>query len=138
MTTLYTAKVEVSGGRGGRARSLTGGLEVTLTRPAERGADARGTDPEELFAAGYAACFDSALQVAARTEKVKLGPTTVTASVSLNATEDKRYAIAVVLEVAAPEASPEDLRRAVDTADTLCPYSNAVRGNTPVEIRLIG
>ncbi|MEE3921384.1 OsmC family protein [Micromonospora sp. BRA006-A] len=81
--TVYTATVEVSGGRGGSARSLTGSLRVDLTRPAQRGPDAPGTDPEELFAAGYAACFDSALAVAARQAGVKPGPTTVTASVSL-------------------------------------------------------
>lgn len=136
---LYTATVAVSGGRAGTARSLTGSLEVSLTRPAQRGPEAAGTDPEELFAAGYAACFDSALAVAARQERIRtLGATTVTASVTLGATEDHRYAIAVLLEVSSPDSPQADLERAVAAADRLCPYSNAVRGNTPVTIRVDG
>lgn len=134
----YVASVQVTGGRGGSARSLTGSLRVDLTRPAERGPDAPGTDPEELFAAGYAACFDSALAVAARRERVVTGPTTVTASVSLGRTADERYAIAVELAVSAPDCPQADLERAVAAADRLCPYSNAVRGNTPVTIRVDG
>ena len=136
--TVYPAKVEVAGGRGGSARSLTGSLRVDLTRPAQRGPDAPGTDPEELFAAGYAACFDSALAVAARQAGVKPGPTTVTASVSLGQTDDGRYAIAVVLDVSAPQCPQADLERAVELADRMCPYSNALRGNTAVAIRVNG
>ncbi|OKI56376.1 Ohr family peroxiredoxin [Micromonospora sp. CB01531] len=135
---IYTAAVRVSGGRGGSARSLTGSLRVDLTRPAQRGPAAVGTDPEELFAAGYAACFDSALAIAARQVGAKPGPTTVTASVSLGQTEAGRYAIAVVLEVSAPECPQADLERAVALADQLCPYSNALRGNTPVTIQVDG
>jgi Ohr subfamily peroxiredoxin len=138
VNTIYTATVEVSGGRGGSARSLTGSLQLTLSRPAERGPEASGTDPEELFAAGYAACFDSALAVAARRERVKLGPTTTTASVSLGTTADDRYAIAVVLTVRAPECPQEELERMVAAADRLCPYSNALRGNTRVEFEIEG
>ncbi len=136
--TLYTATVEVSGGRGGSARSLTGSLRVDLTRPAQRGPDAPGTDPEELFAAGYAACFDSALTVAARQAGIRPGPTTVTASVSLGQTQDGRYAIAVTLDVSAPQCPQADLERAVELADRMCPYSNALRGNTAVAIRVDG
>ncbi|MDQ7905739.1 Ohr family peroxiredoxin [Phytohabitans sp. ZYX-F-186] len=135
---LYVATVQVTGGRGGSARSLTGALQVELTRPAQRGPDAPGTDPEELFAAGYAACFDSALAVAARQEKVSTGPTSVTASVSLGRTADERYAIAVELAVSAPDCPQGELERVVAAADRLCPYSNAVRGNTPVTIRVDG
>ncbi|SCL20870.1 peroxiredoxin, Ohr subfamily [Micromonospora pallida] len=134
----YTATVRVSGGRGGTARSLTGTLRVDLTRPAQRGPDAPGTDPEELFAAGYAACFDSALAVAARQEGVRTGSTSVTASVSLRPTGDGRYAIAVALAVSAPDCPQGDLERAVAAADRLCPYSNALRGNTAVTIRADG
>jgi Ohr subfamily peroxiredoxin len=134
----YVATVQVTGGRGGSARSLTGSLRVDLTRPAQRGPDAPGTDPEELFAAGYAACFDSALAVAARQEKVATGPTGVTASVSLGRTADERYAIAVELAVSAPDCPQADLEQVVAAADRLCPYSNALRGNTPVTIRVDG
>ncbi|MBO4205671.1 Ohr family peroxiredoxin [Micromonospora echinofusca] len=135
---VYTAVVQVSGGRGGTARSLTGSLRVELTRPAQRGPDATGTDPEELFAAGYAACFDSALAIAARQVDVRPGPTAVTASVSLGQTEAGRYAIAVLLEVSAPQCPQADLERAVAVADQMCPYSNALRGNTPVTIQVDG
>jgi Ohr subfamily peroxiredoxin len=138
INTLYTATVEVSGGRAGKARSLSGSLELTLSRPAERGPDAPGTDPEELFAAGYAACFDSALAVAARRAHVRLGPTTVTASVSLGTTADSRYAIAVELTVRAPNCPDSELVRMVEEADRLCPYSNALRGNTAVAIKVHG
>ncbi|MEV0330787.1 Ohr family peroxiredoxin [Micromonospora echinospora] len=134
----YTATVEVSGGRAGSARSLTGSLRLDLSRPAERGPDAPGTDPEELFAAGYAACFDSALGAAARRERIRTGPTRVTASVALGQTDDDRYAVAVTLDVTAPECPQPDLERAVAAADRLCPYSNAVRGNAPVTIRAHG
>jgi Ohr subfamily peroxiredoxin len=134
----YTATVRVTGGRAGTARSLTGSLAVELSRPAERGPDAAGTDPEELFAAGYAACFDSALAVAARRERVSLGGSEVTASVTLGATADGRFAIAVLLAVRAPDCPQPDLERAVAAADRLCPYSNAVRGNTPVTIQVAG
>jgi Ohr subfamily peroxiredoxin len=151
MRTIYTATVRVAGGRGGTATSLTGSFTTALTRPAERGADrtdvngsdvngtdVNGTDPEELFAAGYAACFDSALGVAARRERITLGAVTVTASVSLRATDDGRYAIAVALTVTAPDCPQSDLERAVAAADLLCPYSNPIRGNTPVTIQIDG
>jgi osmotically inducible protein OsmC len=138
VSTLYTATVEVAGGRGGTARSLTGSLHLTLSRPAQRGPDAPGTDPEELFAAGFAACFDSALAVAARRSRVTVGPTTVTASVSLGTTVDKRYAIAVELAVQAPQCPQGELERLVAEAEQLCPYANAIRGNTPVVIQAYG
>jgi osmotically inducible protein OsmC len=138
VNTIYTATVEVSGGRAGTARSLTGSLELTLSRPAERGPEASGTDPEELFAAGYAACFTSALAVASRSGRVSLGPNTVTASVSLGTTDDGRYAISVVLVVRAPDCQQADLERMVAEADRLCPYSNALRGNTRVEFDIEG
>ncbi|PXY25890.1 peroxiredoxin [Prauserella sp. PE36] len=132
---LYTATVEATGGRAGTARSHTGSLELTLARPAERGTGA-GTDPEELFAAGYAACFASAVTVAARRERVRLGACTVTGSVTLGEQPDGRYAIAVRLEVSAPDCDPAGLRTVVATADTLCPYSNALREGAPVTIEI--
>lgn len=135
---LYTAQVAVTGGRGGSARSQTGALQVDLARPADRGAADAGTDPEELFAAGFAACFDSALQVAARRERVKVGKTTTTASVSLVAQPDGTYGLAVALDVHAPDCQRADLDRALALAETLCPYANAVRGNVPLTLRSRG
>jgi len=135
---LYTARVAVTGGRGGSARSETGGLQLELARPAERGTENAGTDPEELFAAGFAACFDSALAVAARRERIAVGTTSTTASVSLTSTPDGRYAIAVALDVQAPGCPQADLERAVAIAETLCPYANAVRGNVPLTLQATG
>jgi Ohr subfamily peroxiredoxin len=135
---LYTAQVAVTGGRGGTARSQTGALQVDLARPAERGTDDGGTDPEELFAAGFAACFDSALTVAARRERVKLGATTTTASVSLVTGADGTYGITVALDVHAPDCAGEDLDRAIALAERLCPYANAVRGNVPLTLQARG
>jgi lipoyl-dependent peroxiredoxin len=135
---LYTAQVAVTGGRGGSAASQTGSLQVDLARPAERGTEDAGTDPEELFAAGFAACFDSALAVAARRERVKVGKTTTTASVSLVKNPDEIYSLAVVLDVHAPDCPREELDRAVALAETLCPYANAVRGNIPLTLRVRG
>ncbi|MBC9734636.1 Ohr family peroxiredoxin [Nocardioides marmotae] len=133
----YTATVEVTGGRGGHARSTSGSFAADLARPAERGTEA-GTDPEELFAAGYAACFDSALQVVARREKVRLGPTTTTAAVSLCITDGQDYSVAVDLVVTAPECGQHELDRLVELAHETCPYSKATRGNIPVTLTGVG
>lgn len=135
---LYTASVEVQGGRGGSARSLTGTFQTPLVRPAERRPEDVGTDPEELFATGYAACFDSALGVVARRERVELGPVTVTASVTLGTRPGGVYAIEAALKVAAPRCPQAELERVVALADRTCPYSNAVRGNVAVVIEAMG
>lgn len=135
--TLYTATVDVTGGRGGRATSSTGSLALDLTRPAQRGTGG-GTDPEELFAAGYAACFDSAIQVVSRREAVTVGPTTTTAAVSLCADHDDVYSIAVELTVTAPECDQDTLEEVLELTDQTCPYSRAIRGNVPVVITGVG
>lgn len=134
---LYTAEVEVTGGRNGHARSRTGTLELDLARPAERGT-AAGTDPEELFAAGYAACFDSSLTAVARRTRVRLGAVTVTASVSLVARPEGRYGITAALVVDAPECPQERLAELVAQAHEVCPYSNALRSGAPVTIETRG
>lgn len=134
---MYRAVVEVTGGRAGHAVSRTGELDVRLARPSQR-ATGEGTDPEELFAAGYAACFDSALAVAARQARIRLGPTKTTASVSLCVSPEQLYYLRVQLEVSAPLCSLAELQQAVDLADTLCPYSNGLRGNVAVTFSLRG
>jgi len=134
---IYTARVRAVSGRGGSIESLTGSLKADLSRPATRGTDG-GTDPEELFAAGYSACFDSALAVAARREHVRIGTTTTTVSVSLRASVAGTFSISVEIHVDAPECEPGQLDRLVGLADTLCPYSNAVRGNVEVQVTTSG
>lgn len=135
---VYTATVDVVGGRGGSARSRTGSLAVDLTRPAERKDGDTGTDPEELFAAGFAACFGGALGVAERRERATIGPVTITASVTLGTVPGGVYAIAARLKVAAPECPQARLEKLVALADTICPYANAVRGNIEVTTEVIG
>ncbi|GAA0994074.1 hypothetical protein GCM10009555_085910 [Acrocarpospora macrocephala] len=135
-TPVYTARVAVTGGRGGTAKSLTGDFTATLIRPSDR--TASGTDPEELFAAGYAACFDSALAVVARRERVSTGPVEVTAAVTLGTAPGGTYRIEAALRIQAPDCPQHDLERLVRQADLVCPYSNAIRGNTKVTIEVIG
>jgi Ohr subfamily peroxiredoxin len=134
---LYTAQASVTGGRAGRVTSQSGSLDVSLSRPATRGTEA-GTDPEELFAAGYAACFGSALEGAARSMRASLGGVTTTGAVSLHAGSGKDYYISVRLTVSAPDCDQVLLEELVALADQMCPYSKAVRGNISVEITVVG
>lgn len=130
---LYKAVVDVSGGRAGRAVSRSGALDLQLSRPAERGGDT-GTDPEELFAAGFAACFDSAVAAAARRVGVKIGTTRTTAAVSLHVDENQLYSISGALEVVAENVAAPDLQRVLELAHHLCPYARAVSGNIDLTI----
>lgn len=134
---LYTAVVSVVGGRSGRATSKSGYLNLELSRPATRG-DGTGTDPEELFAAGFAACFGTSLEGAARRRGVSLGSATTEGAVSLVVSPDQKYSVAVVLTITAPEVEQDVLEELVELADTICPYSKATRGNIPVEKRAVG
>ena len=133
---LYTAEAHVSGGRAqGHGRTSDGMLEVDLRTPAEMGGDGAGTNPEELFAVGFAACFESALGVVARRRKVEGGDVEIDSRVSLYPTEDRGFRLGVELDVTLP--SLDDAATAVElvkAADQVCPYSNATRDN--VEVRL--
>ncbi|MFL5908763.1 MAG: organic hydroperoxide resistance protein [Solirubrobacterales bacterium] len=133
---LYTAKAHVTGGRAqGHGRTSDGALEVDLRLPAEMGGEGGGTNPEELFAVGFAACFESALGVVARRRKLDAGDVAIDSEVTLSPTEDRGFRLGVVLDVTLP--SIEDDETAVElvrAADMVCPYSNATRGN--VEVRL--
>lgn len=134
---VYTARVRAVNGRGGYVKSETGELALDLARPATRGTG-EGTDPEELFAAGYAACFDSALTMIARRERVLLGDSSTTVSVSLHVSAESTYSISVKIHVDAPGCEPEEIDRLALLASTMCPYSNAVRGNVAVELTTAG
>jgi lipoyl-dependent peroxiredoxin len=133
---LYTAEAHVTGGRvQGHGRTSDGALEVDLRLPAELGGEGGGTNPEELFAVGYAACFESALGVVARRRKLEAGDVEIDSKVSLSPTEERGFQLAVELDVTLP--SVEDDQSAVElirAADRVCPYSNATRGN--VEVRM--
>jgi lipoyl-dependent peroxiredoxin len=132
---LYTAVATATAGREGRAKSDDGLLDVTLTPPKALGGSGTGTNPEQLFAAGYAACFGSALGHIARLQKITTGPVSVTAHVSLGPV-GRAFGLAVALEIAIPELPRDQAEALVKQAHEVCPYSNATRGNIEVELRL--
>jgi osmotically inducible protein OsmC len=136
---IYTARAHVTGGRDGHGRSDDGSLEVDLRRPKELGGDGGGTNPEQLFAVGYAACFESALGVVARRDRIEAGEVSIDSEVSLLPTGDGGFKLAVVLDVSVPAVDDrETAARLVKEAHQVCPYSNATRGNIEVDLLLDG
>ncbi|NLR57923.1 organic hydroperoxide resistance protein [Chitinophaga polysaccharea] len=135
---IYTAHATVVGGRNGHVTSSDGVLDLDVRIPKEMGGSGGAyTNPEQLFAAGYAACFDGALNLVIRTEKVRTGTTRVTAAVSLGKDEAGNYGLAVKLEVAIPDTDRELAQSLIEKAHQVCPYSRATRGNINVELALI-
>ncbi|MFI0348951.1 organic hydroperoxide resistance protein [Actinomadura sp. 9N407] len=134
MATHYTA-VATANGRDGRAVSSDGRLDLALAAPREMGGDGEGTNPEQLFAAGYAACFASALGAVARAGKQDVKDVSVTAEVGIGGDLESGFGLSVVLRIELPDELAGDTGRAlVDQAHRVCPYSNATRDNIPVEI----
>jgi osmotically inducible protein OsmC len=133
---LYSAEAHVTGGRAnGHGVTRDGALDVFLRAPKEMGGSGGGTNPEQLFAVGYAACFEAALGGAARRAKQELGDLAIDSKVSLVASGDGTYKLAVTLDVHLPSiASPETAADLVRAAHQICPYSNATRGNIEVEL----
>jgi osmotically inducible protein OsmC len=133
---IYTAKATVTGGRQhGHGRTSDGELDVQLRPPGEGG----GTNPEQLFAVGYAACFEGALGAVARRERVDLGEVSIDSRVSLVTAEERTFAIAVELHVTLPGVDDsEAAARYVAAAHKVCPYSNATRGNIDVVLTANG
>lgn len=132
--TIYTAKAHVTGGRAeGHGRTSDGALEVDLRLPPEMGGPGGGTNPEQLFAVGYAACFEGALGVVARRAKADAGDAAIESEVGLSPDGKGGFLLSVRLDVTLP--SVEDPTMAVDlvrAAHAVCPYSNATRGNIEV------
>ena len=137
---LYTARAHVTGGRvNGHGRTSDGALEVDLRPPVESGGEGGGTNPEQLFAIGYASCFESALGAVARRQRVEAGDVAIDSQVSLIPTEDRRFVLAVVLDVTLPSVEdPEQAVALVEAAHQVCPYSNATRGNIDVTLSANG
>ena len=137
---LYTAQAHVTGGRAdGHGRSSDGQLEVDLRLPEEMGGKGDGTNPEELFAVGYAACFEGALGTVARRAHEETGEVAIDSKVMLLPTEERGFKLAVELAVSLPSIS--DPVKAVDlvrAAHQVCPYSNATRGNIDVALSANG
>jgi lipoyl-dependent peroxiredoxin len=137
---LYTANAHVTGGReNGHGRTADGELEVDLRVPKELGGPGGGTNPEELFAVGYAACFESALAVVARRRRLEAGDVAIDSAVSLLPVGDGGFKLAVTLDVSLPSVSDRDVAaELVRGAHQVCPYSNATRGNIDVDLLLSG
>ena len=135
---LYTATVTAEGGREGRAASDDGHLDVNVSVPKELGGPGAGTNPEQLFAAGFAACFHSAMQAVARRSKQDIGGSSVTARVGLGTVDGgKGYALQVDLLVSVPVLDRDQAATLVAQADAVCPYSNATRGNIAVTHEIV-
>src|SRR3954466_445018 len=137
---IYTAHAHVTGGRAdGHGTTSDGALEVDLRRPKEMGGEGDGTNPEQLFAVGYAACFEGALGVVGRREHAEVGDMSIDSRVSLLPTEDRGFTIAVELDVTLPQVQDrEQAVKIVAAAHQVCPYSNATRGNIDVALTANG
>jgi Ohr subfamily peroxiredoxin len=136
---LYTARAHVEGGReAGLGRSDDGTLEVELRLPPEMGGQGGGTNPEQLFAVGYAACFESALGAVARRGKLDAGDARIDSAVSLLPTEARAFTLAVRLDVTLPSLGDDEAVQLVHDAHAVCPYSNATRGNIDVTLTANG
>lgn len=132
---LYTAGATATSGRDGRVQSDDGTLDVVLAAPKVLGGTGAGTNPEQLFAAGYAACFGSAIGAVARRMKITPGPIHVRTKVALG-TLGEAYGLAVEIEASLPELPREQAEKLVEVAHQVCPYSNATRGNIEVSVKL--
>jgi lipoyl-dependent peroxiredoxin len=138
MDILYTATAHATGdGRNGHATSDDGILDVDLRTPVELGGAGGATNPEQLFAAGYAACFHSALKVVAGRERLDVTGTEVSASVGLGMNDRGGFGIAVELDVHAPALDRAAAEALVAKAHEVCPYSNATRGNVEVTLTVV-
>jgi len=132
---LYTAVATSTGGRDGRAKSDDGQLDLAISPPKALGGAGAGTNPEQLFAAGYAACFGSAVAHVARVKKITTGPVVITARVSIGAV-GQAFGLAVELVADLPEMARPEAQALIEAAHQVCPYSNATRGNIAVDVRL--
>ena len=134
---LYTAHATAVGGRDGRAKTDDGKLDLAINPPKELGGSpsAQGTNPEQLFAAGYAACFGSAVAHVARLQKLQTGTVSVTAHVTIGQA-GAGFGLAAELVVEIPDLARDQAEALIKTAHEVCPYSNATRGNIAVDVRL--
>jgi osmotically inducible protein OsmC len=139
MSVLYKATASSTGGRDGRAISSDNVLDVKLTTPRELGGNgATGTNPEQLFAAGYSACFLSAMKfVAGQRKQAVPADTKVTADVGVGPNDKGGFALDVELRVSLPGLDAAAAQELVDAAHQVCPYSNATRGNVDVRVKVV-
>jgi osmotically inducible protein OsmC len=136
---IYTAEAHVTGGRAdGHGKTSDGELEVDLRLPTEMGGQGGGTNPEELFAVGYAACFEGALGAVARREKLEVGDVAIDSKVSLHPGPERTFILSVELDVTLPSVEGDAAIDLVREAHKVCPYSNATRGNIEVTLTANG
>ena len=139
MKVLYTAAATVTGGRDqGHGRTADGALDVQLRSPVELGGEGGGTNPEQLFAIGYAACFEGAIKTVARRQRVEADDVSIDSKVSLGPADDRSFTIAVALDVTLPQLDADQAAEIVEAAHKVCPYSTATRGNIDVELTANG
>lgn len=135
MKTLYTIGATATGGRNGHVKSDNGVLELEVRYPKGLGgANDDYANPEMLFAAGYSACFDSALNLVIKSSKIKTGETTVTAKVGIGQIENGGFGLEVELHANIPGVTIEEAQDLIEKAHQVCPYSNATRGNIEVKL----
>lgn len=139
MKILYSTTATVTGGRAGHARSADGAIDLDLTVPKELGGDGRpGTNPEQMFAAGYAACFQSALRHVASEQKKSITDSSITATVGIGPREAGGFGLKVDMDVSLKGVSKAEAEELVSFVHkVVCPYSNSVRGNVNVNIRVV-
>lgn len=137
---LYTAEATVTGGRAdGHGRTNDGKLEVNLRLPKEMGGDGAGTNPEQLFAVGFAACFEGAIGAVARRQRAEVDDVSIDSRVNLHPTEERGFKLSVELHVTLPQIEdPEQAAAIVAAAHMVCPYSNATRDNIDVTLTANG
>lgn len=133
MKTLYTARATTTAGREGRARTDDNSLDLPMSKP---GSGTPGTNPEQLFACGYSACFGSAVEAVAKKENAAASDIAVEAEVSLNQDDNQGYFLAVTLNVVMTGVDDATARQLVEKAHQVCPYSKATRGNIEVALKV--
>ena len=131
---LYTAKATATGGRTGRTATPDGELDLTLSGPTELGGEGEGTNPEQLFAAGYASCFHSSIQIIGGKMRQDLADSSVTAHVGIGPDGSGSWGLEVELHVELPNVEREKAEKIVATAKKVCPYSKATAGNVETEV----
>ncbi|WP_131795139.1 organic hydroperoxide resistance protein [Fluoribacter gormanii] len=136
MKALYTATARTHGGRNGHIETSDGLLRLDLAKPKELGGQGGSTNPEELFAAGYAACFESAMRHVANLQKISLQDVSILSQVSLYPTAEKGFKLGVEMHTHITGLNQKEAEALVAKAHEICPYSNAIRGNVDVEFKI--
>ncbi len=135
MNTLYITSAKAVGGRDGHVKSADGQIDMNLKTPGAPG-DNTGTTPEDLFAAGYAACFNGAFNLAARLKRIRTGEVSITVEISLNKTDEGKFQLAAKITAHVPGVDEKTARELAEEAHGICPYSRATQGNMPVRIEV--